>query len=59
MTFLSWATFLRRAANMRAEVQCRNGHYAWLGPREMNWSRCPSCIGWWRNPCPSVSNTST
>jgi hypothetical protein len=32
---------------MRAEVQCRNGHLFWLGPREMNWSRCAHCAGWW------------
>jgi hypothetical protein len=48
VTFLAWGTFLRRAANMRAEVQCRNGHLFWLGPREMNWSRCAHCAGWWR-----------
>jgi hypothetical protein len=47
VTFLAWGTFLRRAANMRAEVQCRNGHYAWLAPHELAWSVCPSCAGWW------------
>ncbi|WP_205698023.1 hypothetical protein [Conexibacter sp. SYSU D00693] len=50
----AWARLRRHAANGRLEVACRApgaDHLFWLAERELSWSCCPHCAGWFaRDP---------